>query len=252
MHTQTLMSMVAAGAIAAGLPTIAAAQDIQAEVVRLQDWNYDQLYAEGISVEQLLDAEVSGPTGDEIGDVENVVFGKDGKVLSIIAEIGGFLEIGDTHVNIPWDQVRVGAEADEITVPLTQETIEEYSLFADPLLTATEATTEVQAVEGDNAGVALTGLRAWRATEVIGDYARLREGEGFTNYGYVDDLIIRNGEIAAVVVGADVGWGTPGMYAYPYYGYGYGWRPGLGYYDLPYSREDVGTMRPFDHERFDS
>ena len=251
MHISSMKRLLATTALAIALPAAASAQNIQAEVISLPEWSYDELYTDGISVEDLLDADVNGPTGEDIGDVENVVFGSDGKVLSVIAEIGGFAELGDTHVSIPWDRVEAGVDEDDITIPLTQETIEEYSLFADPVLTASEAASTVQQVEGDNAGVALTGERAWRASEAIGDYARLKDGDGFANYGYVDDLIIRNGEIAAVVVSPDVGVGTRGLYAYPYYGYGYGWHPGLNYYDLPYERDEIAALEPFDYERFD-
>jgi sporulation protein YlmC with PRC-barrel domain len=236
----------------------AAAADVEgdnaldgANIISLPEWNVDEVYAEGISVEELLDAEVVGPTGEEIGDVENVLFGTDGEALSIIAEIGGFVEIGDTHVNVPWGEIEISADGDTIEAPLTQEAIEEYSLFTDPVVGATEAASELQAVEGDNAGVVLTGPRVWRAAELIGDYARLQEGDGWVEYGYVDDLIVRDGMIAAVLVNPDAGWGEPGPYAYPYYGFDYGWYPGLAYYDLPYDREAVGSIEPFDEEALD-
>lgn len=122
-------------------------------------------------------------------------------------------------MNVPWDKFKVAADGDSVTIPLTQETIEDYSRFADPALGATEAATEVQEVESDNAGVALTGQRAWRAAELIGDYARLKDGDSWANYGYVDDLIVRDGQIEAVVVSPDARWRAPGpYYAYPYYG----------------------------------
>lgn len=48
------------------------------------------------------------------------------------------------------------------------------------------------------------------------------------------------------------GWcAARGLYTYPYYGYGYGWNPGLGYYDLPYAREDIAELEPLDYERFE-
>lgn len=229
-----------------------APQQTSADVVALPEWHYDELYANGVSVSDLLDADVFGPTGEEIGQVENVLFGVDGNVLSVIAEVGGILDVGDTHVSVPWDQVSVDAKAGRITLPVTQETIEEHSLFRDPRLTASDASTNTQAVTGDNAGVANTGSRVWRAREFIGDYARLRNGEQFIEYGYVEDLIIQNGKLAAVVVAPDVTWGKRGLYAYPYYGYGYGWYPGLAYYDLPYTREDIGDMTPFESKRLAS
>ena len=145
--------------------------------------------------------------------------------------------------------IKIGADENSVVIPLTQETIEDYSLFADPALGAQEASATIQEVEGDNAGVAVTGPRAWRAAELIGDYARLKDGDGWANYGYVDDLIVRDGQIAAVVVSPDVRWRSPGLYAYPYYGYGYGWHPGLGYYDLPYDRQETSSVKPFDEEK---
>ncbi len=221
------------------------------EIIALPEWRYDELYTDGVSVEELVGADVQGPTGEDIGDVENVIFGEDGRVLSLIAEVGGFLDIADTHVNIPWDQVEVGLDEDDITIPLTQETIEDYSLFADPLLTTQEAGANIAEVAGEDLGVVLTGPRAWRATEDIGDYARLRDGEAFVNYGYVNDLIIRDGALAAVLVSPDVTWGAPGLYAYPYYGYPYGFTPGSFYYDLPYERDEIAELEPFDSERLD-
>lgn len=222
-----------------------------AKIVHLPEWRPQDLYADGISVEEVLDADVIGPTGEEIGDVENVLFSTEGEALSVVAEIGGFVEIGDTHVNVPWDEIEISDAGDTIEIPLTQEEVEDYSLFTDPLLGATDAASDIQAVEGDDAGVVLTGERVWRAAELIGDYARLKEGEGWVNYGYVDDLVVRDGKIAAVLVDPDATWADPGPYAYPYYGYGYGWYPGLAYYDLPYDREAVGSIEPFDEEALD-
>jgi sporulation protein YlmC with PRC-barrel domain len=227
-----------------------AKQSNDVDIIALPEWDYDELYADGISVEDLIDAEVLGPTGEEIGDVENVIFDTDGKALSVIAEVGGFLDIGDTHVNVPWDQLKIAADGDSVTIPLTQETIEDYSLFADPVLGAKEAATEIEEVGGDNAGVVLTGPRAWRAAELIGDYARLKDGDAWVSYGYIDDLVVRDGQVAAVVVSPDTRWGVPGRYyAYPYYGYGYGWYPGLNYYDLPYDREETSSVEPFDEQK---
>ena len=52
------------------------------------------------------------------------------------------------------------------------------------------------------------GPREWRATELIGDYVNLKGG---THYGYVRDLIIsKDGELKAVIVSPDVGYGQMG------------------------------------------
>ncbi|WP_188716016.1 PRC-barrel domain-containing protein [Paracoccus acridae] len=251
MRATQMRLLMAASALASGLAGMATAQEakIEAEIVPLADWRYDELYTNGISVDDMIGSDVKGPTGDDIGDVENVLIGQDGQVLSVVAEVGGFFELGDTHVNIPWDMVEASKWDDGIEIPFTQETIEDFTLFTDEVVTASDATSDVEEVEGDGAGVVDTGRRVWRAGELIGDYARLKDGDGFANYGYIDDLIVRDGKVAAVVVSPDVGWGGGGYYAYPYYGYDHGWNPGSGFYDLPYERDEVEALEPFDIEQ---
>jgi len=220
------------------------------EIVEISEWVYDPLYVDGVSVEWMMDEmEVLGAGGEEIGEVENVLFGADGQVLSIVAEVGGLWDIGDTHISIPWDQVEiVGNES--VVVPVTEETVDDYSLFTDAYLTAVEASADIQEVEGDGLGEVTTGPAIWRATELIGDYARLREAEEeFVNYGFINDLIVRDGKIAATVVSPDVGYGASGYYAYPYYGSA--WGVDDDFYDLPYAREDVAELEPFEYERLD-
>lgn len=243
--------LLAASAVALALASAAAAQDadVQAEIVPMAEWTYDDLYADGIRVDELVGGEVIGPSGEDIGDVENVLFDQDGRVLSVIAEVGGFLELGDTHVSIPWGQVEVRDDGEEVVVPLTQETIEDYTLFTDDVISAEEAATEVQEVAGDNVGVAGTGPRVWRATELIGDYARLRDGEGVVNYGYVDDIVVRGDQIAAVLVSPDVGQDRYGLYGYPFHGYAAGFEPGREFYDLPYDRTEVEALEPIDEDQ---
>ncbi|MFD2816728.1 PRC-barrel domain-containing protein [Paracoccus aerius] len=238
--------LLAASALASGLASMAAAQEaeIEAEIVPLAEWRYDELYTNGISVEDMIGSDVKGPTGDDIGDVENVLFGQDGQVLSVVAEVGGFFELGDTHVNIPWDMVEASKWDDGIEIPFTQDTIEDFTLFTDEVVTASDATSEVEEVEGDGADVVDTGRRVWRAGELIGDYARLKDGNGFTNYGYIDDLIVRDGKVAAVVVSPDVAWGGGGYYAYPYYGYDHGWNPGRGSTICPTSELKLRRLNP--------
>ena len=249
--TRTIMHLLASSAVAVALPSLAAAQTVEGDIVSLDGWTYDHLYEQGTSIEELLDADVDGPTGEDIGRVENVLFSAEGEALSVIAEVGGFLDIGDTHVSVPWEEVEIDADADTVVLPVTQETVEEYTLFTDDYVTL-EDTQEIEEVGGNGWGTVDAGPRVWRAAELIGDYARLNGGETPVAYGYVDDIVVVDGAIEAVVVSPDVTWGTPGTYAYPYYGTGYGWGPAYDYYDLPYTEEDIVEMEPFEDELLDS
>lgn len=256
-------------ALAVTLPFSAAAQEavledpnaavetnpqVPGEVIPIDEWIAEwspekmrSLQFEVISVESILNSDVYGVDGADIGDVDNLLFDTHGRVLSVVAEIGGFLEIGDTHVNIPWDMVSVEDWTDGVVLPFGEDEVDNYSLFLDEVVRADVAATEVQEVSGDGPGLLQAEAQTWRATDLIGDYARLRRDNEILNYGYVDDIVVRRGEIVAVLVTPDVAWDDArgGNYAYPFYGPGYGWQPGAATYDLPYSRDEAGQLRPY-------
>ncbi|MGJ3261658.1 MAG: PRC-barrel domain-containing protein [Salinarimonas sp.] len=264
-----LAAMAAAPALAqnAQVEPMAQGGTLAAEnIVAMQDWRYDEMYAGGMSAEEFIDEyDVYGAAGEDIGDVEDVIVGADGRILAVVAEIGGFIDIGDTHVAVPWDEVEMSIADEAITIPITEDTIDDYDVFGRGYfggdygvgeeVAATGAVVEQEVVTGlDDAAL---GPRAYRVSEIIGDYARIR-GEDDTprNYGYVNDVILSEGRVQAIVVSAGGAYGR-GYYAYPYYGpYGYGADYGTNYgygtgpyYDLPYGESEVRGAERFDYER---
>lgn len=240
----TMRSTALALIFAAGAVSPAMAQSVDTDVVSLAEWRYDDLYSGAMSAEEFIDEmEVYSRTGEEIGDVEDLIANKDGELIAVIAEVGGFWDIGDTHVSVPWSEIEMSG--DGITVPVTEESIEDYGLFDHEYISAENVSSEMVG----EVDAAETGPRAFRLSELIGDYARLRgDDDEMVNYGYVRDVMIKDGSIAAVVVNPDVGYGQPGYYtAYPYYGMGY--RPGDRYYDMPYTERDIEDMQEFEYDR---
>lgn len=156
--------------------------------IAIVSWAQRDLYDSGWTAEQLFDQTVYGETGEEAGDVENLIVGTDGKIQSVIVESGGLLNIGDTHCRVPWNKVKLTPDLEGITVPVTGENVEQYSAFDED--------------------VDETDQRAFRATELIGDYVSLAD---YRAYGTVQDLVFdQQGEIQAVVVYPDVGYGVRG------------------------------------------
>ena len=216
------------------------------KVIALSDWRMDDFYGEGISVDKVLDdAEVYGTGGDEIGSIENVVFSRDGEVLSVIAEVGGFWDMFDTHVSVPWDQVNWDG-MDRINIPVTEDNVEDYSIFKSDYLTKAAAQEDVEVVEDD----LRTGQNAFRATDLIGDYSRIRQDGRLVTYGYVNDVIINDGKLQSVVVTADTGYGVSGPRGYPYYRQG--WYPSTPYYDMPYDTAEAIEADQVDYDRFET
>lgn len=193
--------------------------------IDLVGWAERDLYDGGWTAEQLFGQTVYGENTEEAGEVENLVVGADGTVEGVIVESGGFLDIGDTHYRVPWDQVKLTSDLEGITVPVTADNIEQYSVFDEEEVAADQ--------------------RAFRATELIGDYVSLADHRA---YGVVQDLVFdQQGAVQAVVVYPDVGYGARGPYAYPWYGYDAGWEPGVETYDLPYTRSEIEELGPFDY-----
>jgi sporulation protein YlmC with PRC-barrel domain len=211
---------------------------VRADPAAYQHWTESELYAGARwSADRLLDADVYGEDGEEIGGVANLVLSPDGKVVSLIAEVGGLWDIGDTHIAVPWDQVTVTLDDDDlrVVVPVTQDNLNDYGLFA----TYDEGPFEEVDDDGE-------GMRGWRVTEILDDYVMLADGD---RYGWVDDAIFdENAELVAVVVNA-VGPDVYGRVGYPFYGRSYGWGPGENAYTVPYERADVQEFEAIDMER---
>lgn len=178
----------------------------------------------GYSVERLLDTDVIGAGGESVGSVEDILV-RNGRVTAVVIETGGFLDMGDTHFRIPWEQVRIGANLEHVQVPLTEETLDRYSDLRPEKVA--------------------TGPREWRVSELVGDYTELADG---TTYGVVNDLVItRSGEVKGAVVTRNRAFGG-GYYAFP-------WEAGtfdpvLDTLRLPYGAEQVANLRPFDYASF--
>lgn len=72
-------------------------------------------------VERLIGREVYGMRGEEVGEIENLLIGPDGRVRAAIIEFGGFLGIGENEVAVPWDRMNVAG--DRVIVNMTEEQI---------------------------------------------------------------------------------------------------------------------------------
>ncbi|MGF9764565.1 PRC-barrel domain-containing protein [Microvirga sp. 0TCS3.31] len=55
---------------------------------------------------KLTGVDVYGADNQKIGDIDEVLVGKDGKVQAVVVGVGGFLGIGEKDVAIPYDQVQ--------------------------------------------------------------------------------------------------------------------------------------------------
>ena len=75
----------------------------------------------GITVDRLEDMDIVGPDGEEIGEVEEILVDRDGRIVAIAAEFGGFLGIGEREVVIGLDQLAVQSNREKLVVAMTRE-----------------------------------------------------------------------------------------------------------------------------------
>lgn len=62
---------------------------------------------------------------NKIGEIEDVVLSKDGKIIGVVGEVGGFLDIGDKHVVIPMEDINlVSSEDYALVTRLNEEDLE--------------------------------------------------------------------------------------------------------------------------------
>lgn len=216
--------------------------DTQDQPVAISDWNYDAIYETGgIQAERLIGAEVFGTEGEEIGNVENTLISDSNQIVAIVAEVGGFWDMGDNHIAVPWNEVEV--TDDGFRIPVNEDNVDDYDLLESSYVTASlQQTTEVD-------DELATGANVWRLTDLMGDYATLNDGAG---YGTVDNVLFtQGGEIQAVVVDASSAYGY-GSYAYPFYGYGTSWTPGATTYDVGYDEDEIADFEVFEYDEYDS
>jgi uncharacterized protein YrrD len=205
---------------------------IPAEAATIKPVSAEELYT-GFRANDLIGQNVYGTNGNEIGEVQDLIVGADGRLKAAVIEGGGFLDIGDATFRVPFDQLDLTAGREGIVAKnLTEDKAASYGLYDLPEAVA-------------------TGPREYRVSELKGDYARLRFGQAF---GVVRDMVFdRQGKVTAVLVNRDVRYGA-GVFAYPYYGYNYGFDPGANYVALPFDSLQLASKGGprVDLDEFDS
>jgi hypothetical protein len=62
--------------------------------------------------QDLIGADVRNAQNEKIGDVEDVVFDRNGRVKGVVVGVGGFLGMGEKHVALAWNELQVRPPAE--------------------------------------------------------------------------------------------------------------------------------------------
>jgi CTP synthase (UTP-ammonia lyase) len=126
---KTLSASLLALTLGAG-PVLAEAHMDRENMVRSRDITGGEVYS--MAEETMWDDDTMYDTVDtnwnDIGEIEDVVMDRNGQMIGVIAEVGGFLDIGDKHVMLPLENVRLVPVDDRsysIVTDMTEEQLEE-------------------------------------------------------------------------------------------------------------------------------
>lgn len=174
----------------------------------------------GFRAVDVIGLEVYGSGGEEIGEVEDLVVGRDGMIETLVIEAGGIFDLGDTHFAIPWEETLILQGLDSVRVPVAEEDLPAFSFsgFADQ-------------VE--------LGPNSWRITEIADDPVILKNG---AKWGSVETILFSpEGRVAGVLTRSD---------AFSDRIYQISWNdldinPALDTIELRLSAEQVAELPPF-------
>jgi len=86
----------------------------------------------GVQAEQIIGRDVYGPTGDEIGEVNDLLMDpRSGEIREVIIAYGGFLGLGERLVSVPWSEVQFSADGESIIAPMTEDQLESAQAWDD-------------------------------------------------------------------------------------------------------------------------
>ena len=95
---------------------------MQGELIRSRDITGGQIYTNNAVADEGWTAGYTevGADWNEIGEIEDLVLSRDGQLIGVVAEVGGFLDIGDKHVMISLGEIRLVPVDDRSFALVTQ------------------------------------------------------------------------------------------------------------------------------------
>ena len=95
----------------------------------MPEWQWNPASAEW-RTEKLMGAKVRNTAGDTIGDINELLLDKDGKVAAAVIGVGGFLGVGERHAAVPFTSLQMTRDAK--TDPVIKVNVTREQLRAAP------------------------------------------------------------------------------------------------------------------------
>lgn len=108
----------------AAVPTLAPAETAPANVL-----------SGTLSANDMINKSVTNPANESVGDINDILISKDGKIAAIIVGVGGFLGLGEKDVALPFDQIVAAKDPDgnlKLTTSMTKESLQSAPAYIKP------------------------------------------------------------------------------------------------------------------------
>jgi len=135
-----IIRIVCAAALAASLGGTALAQQggAKASFVQAQD-------AGDWRGTKLIGASVYGPDNSSIGEITDVLIGGDGRIRAVVVGVGGFLDVAEKDVAMPFEALTITRGAangaiDKVTVQYTKDQLKAAPRFAFEQMSSPQTT----------------------------------------------------------------------------------------------------------------
>jgi sporulation protein YlmC with PRC-barrel domain len=127
-------------------PAAPAEQSKQAATPPPSDAIIPQQTASDMRADKLIGMRVYNMNGDEVGKVDDILIGKDGKISGVVLSVGGVFGIGSKAVGLVWKEVDISPQQDTMQISYSKEQLEVAPEFKrlEPTPTPSGTTSQTQ------------------------------------------------------------------------------------------------------------
>lgn len=120
-----MKQIILASTLALALAAPALAEQPAAQAPKADGAFVTTVGANELSASDWIGAPIKNAKDETIGDINDLVFGANGEIVSVVAGVGGFLGLGEKNVGLPYDSVQLKKNADGERVAMVEISKEE-------------------------------------------------------------------------------------------------------------------------------
>lgn len=82
-----------------------------------------------VDVEKLIGRNIKNSADETVGEIDSVMIDRDGKARYVVANVGGFLGMGEKHVALAWDGLTITQNGEHVVANVQKDALKELPEF---------------------------------------------------------------------------------------------------------------------------